>query len=178
MPPPKATGFAAKWPRFICSITTRLVLLGANCELWAPLASEPVKRNFWCFGHKRARVKLHRLAVGSASFFLFGHFLMTKMPQMHIQRSLRVTPYKQTCADSLLLTWAITWGSPEFFCSIQLCIHMLVKGFYRQPACLLLCVCACCLSGSAEPSALGRCCGLAPGVGHHSKSRALGCLPC
>lgn len=103
---------------------------------------------------------------------------MTKMPQMHIQRSLRVTPYKQTCADSLLLTWDITCGSPEFFCSIQLCIHMLVKGFYRQPACLLLCVCACCLSGSAEPSALGRCCGLAPGVGHHSKSRALGCLPC
>lgn len=27
---------------------------------------------------------------------------------------------------------------------------MLVKGFYRQPACLLLCVCACCLSGFAE----------------------------
>lgn len=68
---------------------------------------------------------------------------MTKMPQMtylHIQRSLRVTPYKQPCADSLLLTWDITYGSPEFFCSIQLCIRMLVKGFYRQPACLL-CVC-------------------------------------
>lgn len=154
MPPPKATGFAAKWPRFICSIATRSVLLGAHCELWAPLAAEPVKRNFWCFGHKHARVKLHRLAVRSASFFFFfGCFLMTKMPQMtylHIQRSLRVTPQKQTCDDSLLLTWGVTCGSLEFFCSIQLCIHMPVKGFYRQPACLLFCVCACCLIGSAE----------------------------
>lgn len=87
------------------------------------------------------------------SFFFFGCFLMTKMPQMtylHIQRSLRVTPQKQTCDDSLLLTWGVTCGSLEFFCSIQLCIHMPVKGFYRQPACLLFCVCACCLIGSAE----------------------------